>query len=191
MVFYLFIFCLEACEILSSPPGIEPAPPVLEGEVLTTEPPRKSPLFFKRISFPFLGCSSVFLFYLISPTQKCWWWKVQWSPGENKPLENSCSLPEKCSIVCNQGQFFWILLSIHSLLEQKRIWETMYQILIIGYFTVITYCYCCCSFAESYPTFCNPMDCSPSGFSVYEVLQSRILEWVTISFSRGSSWTRD
>ena len=117
MVFYLFIFCLEACEILSSPPGIEPAPPVLEGEVLTTEPPRKSPLFFKRISFPFLGCSSVFLFYLMSPAQKCWWWKVQWSPGENKPLENSCSLPEKCSIVCNQGQFFWILLSIHSLLE--------------------------------------------------------------------------
>ena len=39
-----------------------------------------------------------------------------------------------------------------------------------------------------------PMDCSPPGFSVHEIFQTRILEWVAISFSRGSSqprvWTR-
>ena len=39
--------------------------------------------------------------------------------------------------------------------------------------------------------FCNPMNCSPPGSSVHESLQSRILEWVAISFSRGSSWPRD
>ena len=41
------------------------------------------------------------------------------------------------------------------------------------------------------PTLCNPMDCSPPGSSVHEIPQARILEWVIISFSRGSSWLRD
>ena len=39
--------------------------------------------------------------------------------------------------------------------------------------------------------FCDPLDCSLPGFSVHGILQARILEWVTISFSRGSSWPRD
>ena len=38
---------------------------------------------------------------------------------------------------------------------------------------------------------CDPMDCSPPGFSVYEIFQARILEWVDISFSWGSSWPKD
>ena len=33
----------------------------------------------------------------------------------------------------------------------------------------------------------NPMDCSPPGSSVHGILQARILEWVAIPFSRGSS----
>ena len=36
------------------------------------------------------------------------------------------------------------------------------------------------------PTLSNPMDCSPPGFSVHGILQARILEWVAVSFSRGS-----
>ena len=35
------------------------------------------------------------------------------------------------------------------------------------------------------------MDCSPPGSSVHEILQARILEWVAISFSRGSSRPKD
>ena len=35
------------------------------------------------------------------------------------------------------------------------------------------------------------MDCSPPGSSVHGILQARILEWVAISFSRGSSPSRD
>ena len=31
---------------------------------------------------------------------------------------------------------------------------------------------------QSCPTFCDPMDCSPPGFSVHGILQGRILEWV-------------
>ena len=34
---------------------------------------------------------------------------------------------------------------------------------------------------------CDPIDCSRSGSSVYEISQARILEWVAISFSRGYS----
>ena len=40
------------------------------------------------------------------------------------------------------------------------------------------------------PHFCGPMDCSPPGSSVHGVFQARILKWVAISFSRGSSWPR-
>ena len=35
------------------------------------------------------------------------------------------------------------------------------------------------------------MDCSPPNSSVHWILQARILEWLTIPFSRGSSWPRD
>ena len=41
------------------------------------------------------------------------------------------------------------------------------------------------------PTLCNPMDCSPLGSSGHGILQARILEWIDISFSRGSSQPRD
>ena len=37
--------------------------------------------------------------------------------------------------------------------------------------------------AQSCPTLCDPMDCSPPGLSVHRILQARILEWVAISFS--------
>ena len=40
-------------------------------------------------------------------------------------------------------------------------------------------------------TLCDPMDCSPPGSSLHGILQARILEWVAILFSRGSSPPRD
>ena len=39
--------------------------------------------------------------------------------------------------------------------------------------------------------FCDSMDYSPPGSSIHRILQERILEWVAISFSRGSSLHRD
>ena len=41
------------------------------------------------------------------------------------------------------------------------------------------------------PPLCDPMDCGLAGSSVHGILQARIMEWVVISSSRGSSWTRD
>ena len=49
----------------------------------------------------------------------------------------------------------------------------------------------CVSVAQLYPTLCDPMDCNPPGSSVHGILQARILEWVVISSSRGSSQPRD
>ena len=40
---------------------------------------------------------------------------------------------------------------------------------------------------QSCPTLWDPMDCSPPGSFVHGILHARILEWVAISFSRGSS----
>ena len=48
-----------------------------------------------------------------------------------------------------------------------------------------------CLVAQSRLTLCDPMDCSPQGSSVHGILQARILEWVVIPFSRGTSQPRD
>ena len=45
--------------------------------------------------------------------------------------------------------------------------------------------------AQSCLTFCDPMDRSIPGFSVLGILQARILKWVAVPFSRGSSQPRD
>ena len=47
------------------------------------------------------------------------------------------------------------------------------------------------SVAQPCPTLCDPVDWSLPGSSVHEILQARILEWVAISFSRGSCYPCD
>ena len=44
---------------------------------------------------------------------------------------------------------------------------------------------------QSYLTLCDPRGCSLPVSSVHGIFQARVLEWVAISFSRGSSWPRD
>ena len=48
-----------------------------------------------------------------------------------------------------------------------------------------------CLVAQSCLTLCDPMDCSLPGSSTHGILQARILEWVVIPSSRGSSQPRD
>ena len=50
---------------------------------------------------------------------------------------------------------------------------------------------CVCAQLLSHVQLCNSMDNSPPGSSVHGILQARILQWVPISSSRGSSWPRD
>ena len=64
-----------------------------------------------------------------------------------------------------------------------------------GHFKLITVlyvnCELLCSITKLCPTLCDHIDCSPPVSSVHGIFQARILEWVTISYSRGSSRPRD
>jgi len=44
--------------------------------------------------------------------------------------------------------------------------------------------------AQSCPTLCDPIDCSLPGSSVHGIFRAIVLEWIAISFSRGSSQSR-
>ena len=63
------------------------------------------------------------------------------------------------------------------------------------FFMVLCVCVCVCvcarTHAQLYLTLCNLMDCSLPGSSVHGIYQARKLEWVAISYARGSFWPRD
>ena len=55
-------------------------------------------------------------------------------------------------------------------------------------YVCVCVCVCVCAKSlQSCPTLWDPMDCSPPGSSVHGILQARILEWVAMPSSRGSS----
>ena len=52
-------------------------------------------------------------------------------------------------------------------------------------------CVCACVHVQLCLILCDPVNCSPSGSSVHGIFQARTLEWVAITFSKGSSQPRD
>ena len=54
----------------------------------------------------------------------------------------------------------------------------------------VTFLWVCAKLLQSCPTLWDPVDCSPPGSSDHEILQERILEWVSMPSSRGSSQPR-
>ena len=70
----------------------------------------------------------------------------------------------------------------------KRVPQTGWLNLVKIYFLNVSEA---CAYAQSCPTLCYPMDCSPPGSSIHGILQARIPQWVAISSSRGSSQSRD
>ena len=52
-------------------------------------------------------------------------------------------------------------------------------------------CHMCTQWLSHVLTLYSPMNCTPTGFSVHGTFEARILEWVTISSSRESFWSRD
>ena len=67
--------------------------------------------------------------------------------------------------------------------REKIFWKDRHKILYVVTVGVLV--------AQSCPTLCESMDCSPLGSSVHGTFQARILEWVTMPSSRGSSQDRD
>ena len=71
-------------------------------------------------------------------------------------------------------------------------WMTYYFPLIFFIWCHIIKClFLLFSCAQLCSTICNPLDCSPPSSSDHGIFQARILEWVAVSFSRGSSQPRD
>ena len=70
--------------------------------------------------------------------------------------------------------------------------QTVLRFFCVCVCVISTWCVCVCVLvAQSCPTLCDPVDCNLPGSSVHEIFQARILEWVAISFSKGSSQPRD
>ena len=112
------------------------------------------------------------LVYFLS-LQICWFWAI--------PVDG---------IVHSVAFCVW-LLSI-SMMSSKFI----HMVACISVFSfdgwVIFYCTPHLVLAQSCPTLCNPVDCSPPGSSsVHRIFQAKIKEWVAIFFSRESSWSRN
>ena len=85
--------------------------------------------------------------------------------------------------------------NIHSLKESLWTWLSSGSVLRAGY-TVVNLANRhipakWSEVAQSWPTLCDPTDCSLPGSSVHGIFQARVLEWIAISFSRGSSRPRD
>ena len=78
----------------------------------------------------------------------------------------------------------------YSLTWSSSLWHSRYFV-IWFHSALATLSMYACSPPESSLTLCNPKDWSPPDFSVHGISQTRILEWVALSFSRGSSQPRD
>ena len=106
-------------------------------------------------------------------------------------------------------KYFYIFLLNSSFINIENIWNVFVsEIDAFAYTSILVTCspvplvYVCvwtnailsqsvCACVFSHIWLCNPKDCSPPGSSVHGIRQARILEWVAISSSSGSSWPRD
>ena len=82
------------------------------------------------------------------------------------------------------------LKSLHSS-KASILWFSAFFMVQFSYPYLITGKTMCVLVTELCPTLCDPMNCSLPGFSFHGILQVRILEWIAIPFSRGSSRPRD
>ena len=88
-------------------------------------------------------------------------------------------------------------LSFKELLKSHPIYATYFLFEVVCfpskyvYQNLYVYSHLCESeFVQACPTLCNPMGCSLLGSYIHGIFQTRILTWVTISFSRRSSQPR-
>ena len=81
------------------------------------------------------------------------------------------------------------------LLKLQNIWSVIYRTYFWIIYAVLTHNFyhdnSWSEVAQSCVTLCSPMDCSLPGSSIRGIFQARVLEWVAISFSRGSSRPRE
>ena len=122
----------------------------------------------------------------------CWEGLRAGGEGDDREWDGRMASPTRWMWVwVNSGSWWWtgrpvVLQFMGSQTEQLN-WTDIYvHFLLIFPF----YRPCVCSVAQSCPTFCSSIDCSPPGFSVCGIFQARILGRIVLSFSRGFSWPR-
>ena len=91
-------------------------------------------------------------------------------------MQRPCDRKELAMVIGKKISTAWVSSEAGGTLESKV------KFILVAVYAVL------CLVAQS--TLCDPMDCSPPGSSVHGVSQARILEWIGISFSRGSSKPR-
>ena len=148
------------------------------------------------------------------------WVRVLWSQfSENSPkVSGYPRYHADIRLACLKQGFFWVSLArsplpmitplshFHPLIHilplrygsPLSLLESEFSLVSLPYhkphLSSLTVSVCMCIHAKSLQsclTLCNPIDCSPPGFSVHGILPTRILEWVAILSSRGSSRTRE
>ena len=112
-----------------------------------------------------------------------WWWTGR--PGVLRFMGSQRVRHDWATELTEGSYGHWQLTGAYSM------WWCM--VLSSSYFTVHILCdmYVHAKLLQLCPTLWDPTDCSPSGSSVHGISQARILEWVTISFSRGYSGPRN
>ena len=98
-----------------------------------------------------------------------------------------------------QGELNFLLRNLHvtELLKSNFGFHTFQTLAVLSFpHTAQDQCWGICTYVyvlltQSCPTLCDPMDGSLPGSSIHEISQARILEWVAIPFSRGSSRPRN
>ena len=103
--------------------------------------------------------------------------------GNGNPLQYSCL--EK---PMDRGV---LQVTVHWVTKGRTRLNTFTSLLHFSLMATSRKAHCCSSVTQLCPNFCDPMDCSPAGSFVHGIFQARMLEWVAISFFRGSSQPRD
>ena len=111
-----------------------------------------------------------------------WWRSVLWRDIKRVGEED---LMEGATLDCVRKA-----LSKEGMFEQRSKWSKDTFSLVDWPSLLFSYCYCYLV-TKLCPTLCDPMDCSPPSSTAHRISQARILEWVAISFSRGSFLPRN
>ena len=107
-----------------------------------------------------------------------------------------CWVFQSCPTLCNPMDCSLPGFSVHGILQARTLeWVaisfSIYAIVYANLASINWYDSVKVKVTHLCPALFDPMDCSLPGSSVLGILQSRILEWVAVPSSRGSSWPRD
>ena len=129
----------------------------------------------------------------------CWEGLGAGGEGDDRRWDGWMASPTRWTWVwVNSGSWWWTgrpgVLRFMGLQRVRHDWATELNWLKYSFSSCMTRMSCCvhaCTITKSCSTLCDPMDCRPPSSSVYGIFPARILMWVAISSSRGSSWSWD